>query len=82
MKPSSCLLTYEVSQIAAWTALVVLAEVRHAPRYAQGSKTTSNFIHARSKNSTIFVQDRYSALIIMRIQPRERGSGPQESNVK
>jgi hypothetical protein len=37
MKP--CLFTYEVSQIAAWTALVVLAEVRHAPRYAQGSKT-------------------------------------------
>ncbi len=43
MKPSSCLFTYEVSQIAAWTALVVLAEVRHAPRYAQGSKTTCTF---------------------------------------
>ncbi len=39
MKPISCLFTYEMSQIAAWTALVVLAEVRHAPCYAQGSKT-------------------------------------------
>jgi hypothetical protein len=37
MKQISCLLTYEVSQIAARTALVVLAEVRHAPRYAQCS---------------------------------------------
>jgi hypothetical protein len=65
MKP--CLFTYEVSQIAAWTALVVLAEVRHAPRYAQGSKTTCTL-----KIQPVFVQDWCfgSALVLMRIRVR------------